>query len=250
MRQFLPVIGMFALAACEPAIPDSGAGVGFGDYNEYMRAQSAQSAQPRAAEPRQTAALQPPGAPLSAIPALDAPAADQGWQTADDDSPDALAREALAAIGGGAAASAPQAGDGPAEWPVATASGVSQQTFDPSAPRDETAAERNARLAAQYETVAPEALPERPADTTNIVAYALSTTHRVGQERHRRSPIQFRNHERACAQFASQDLAQEEFLLRGGPERDPLNLDPDGDGFACWWDPEPFRAAARGAAQQ
>ncbi|NDH39999.1 MAG: hypothetical protein EBY45_06195 [Gammaproteobacteria bacterium] len=27
------------------------------------------------------------------------------------------------------------------------------------------------------------------------------------------------------------------------PERDPMGLDPDGDGFACGWDPEPFRLA-------
>lgn len=238
MRQFLPVIGMLALAACDPAIPDSGAGVGFGNPNDYMRAQSAQARD------------QQPGAPLSAIEGLDAAPRGGDWQSADDDSPDALAREALAAIGGGASSGQGQADQGLDDWPMAAGGGISEQSFDPTAPRGETEAERNARLSAQFETVAPEALPERPADTTNIVAYALSTTHRVGQEQHRRSPIQFRNHERACAQFASQDLAQEEFLRRGGPERDPLNLDPNGDGFACWWDPEPFRAAARGAEGQ
>jgi hypothetical protein len=43
----------------------------------------------------------------------------------------------------------------------------------------------------------------------------------------------------------TQDAAQEAFLAAGGPERDRNNLDPDGDGFACWWDPEPFRRAMR-----
>ena len=38
-------------------------------------------------------------------------------------------------------------------------------------------------------------------------------------------------------------LAQEEFLRTGGPERDKLGVDPDGDGFACAWDPRPFRTA-------
>mgnify|MGYP000454045377 CR=1 FL=1 len=47
-----------------------------------------------------------------------------------------------------------------------------------------------------------------------------------------------------CAKYASADLAQEDFLQRGGPERDRKGLDPDGDGYACNWDPTPFRAAA------
>ena len=38
-------------------------------------------------------------------------------------------------------------------------------------------------------------------------------------------------------------IAQAEFLRRGGPDRDPKALDPDGDGFACSWDPRPFQAA-------
>ena len=31
-------------------------------------------------------------------------------------------------------------------------------------------------------------------------------------------------------------------LERGGPQRDRLGVDPDGDGFACSWNPTPFRA--------
>jgi hypothetical protein len=38
-------------------------------------------------------------------------------------------------------------------------------------------------------------------------------------------------------------MAQIAFLERGGPKRDTLGLDPDGDGFACYWDPAPFRKA-------
>jgi len=86
----------------------------------------------------------------------------------------------------------------------------------------------------------------RVASGPNIVEYALSTTHRVGAQRYRRSnPLRWQIWERNCAQFASQDAAQEAFLAAGGPDRDRGNLDPDGDGFACWWDPEPFRRAFR-----
>ena len=39
--------------------------------------------------------------------------------------------------------------------------------------------------------------------------------------------------------------AQIDFLAKGGPERDRLGVDPDGDGYACAWNPAPFRAAVR-----
>ena len=45
----------------------------------------------------------------------------------------------------------------------------------------------------------------------------------------------------ACARYGSPDLAQQAFLAAGGPDRDRRGLDPDGDGFACAWDPRPFR---------
>jgi hypothetical protein len=50
---------------------------------------------------------------------------------------------------------------------------------------------------------------------------------------------------RNCAKYVSNAAAQEAFLKAGGPERDRYGLDPDGDGFACRWDPTPFRAAIK-----
>ena len=86
-------------------------------------------------------------------------------------------------------------------------------------------------------------------DGPNIVAFALSTTHPVGTQRYtRRNPLRWQLWERNCLQFADQSAAQEAFLAAGGPENDRHNLDPDGDGYACWWDPEPIRRAARAAA--
>jgi hypothetical protein len=93
--------------------------------------------------------------------------------------------------------------------------------------------------------VAPTAVPRRPNSGPNIVSYALSTRHPVGQKVHRRSPFtgqaQF---DRNCGRYASADLAQEAFLEAGGPERDRLRIDPDGDGYACGWNPAPFRRIA------
>lgn len=38
-----------------------------------------------------------------------------------------------------------------------------------------------------------------------------------------------------CASFVSPAVAQRVFLAKGGPQRDPSMLDPDGDGLACDW---------------
>jgi hypothetical protein len=70
------------------------------------------------------------------------------------------------------------------------------------------------------------------ADGPNIVEFALSTTNGVGQPLYSRGLFAGPNRAaRACARFPSDDLAQEAFLSEGGPERDRLGVDPDGDGF-------------------
>jgi len=97
-----------------------------------------------------------------------------------------------------------------------------------------------------YEIVAPRPVPARPADTgPSVVAYALATTHPVGQAMHGRSGGSDDRRDRNCARYASDDLAQAAFLAAGGPERDPQGIDPDGDGYACGWDPERFRRAVQ-----
>ncbi|MEQ9673592.1 MAG: hypothetical protein RLO10_03940, partial [Roseovarius indicus] len=52
--------------------------------------------------------------------------------------------------------------------------------------------------------------------------------------------------ERNCAKYSSADRAQIDFLANGGPNRDKMGLDPDGDGYACGWNPAPFRIAVNG----
>lgn len=90
--------------------------------------------------------------------------------------------------------------------------------------------------------VAPRPVPAAASSGPNIVAFALATTHPVGQQMYRRSAVGGpARQDRACARFTSDSIAQEEFLRRGGPDRDPMGVDPDGDGYACRWDPSPFR---------
>ncbi len=79
-----------------------------------------------------------------------------------------------------------------------------------------------------------------------VAAFAIRTTHAPGQRQWRRNPFR-RTNGADCASFESRDLAQDAFLREGGPERDRLGLDPDGDGFVCGFDPSGFRSDAAAA---
>mgnify|MGYP002395898665 CR=1 FL=1 len=75
----------------------------------------------------------------------------------------------------------------------------------------------------------------------NVALYAQQTTNPVGARVYNRSGRGFGN---SCGRYSSPDDAQRAFLAAGGPTTDQLGLDPDGDGFACKWDPAPYRALA------
>lgn len=121
-----------------------------------------------------------------------------------------------------------------------------EQNFDAVSSREtiESDAARLERQRAAYEQIAPEPVPERSGSVgPNIVEYALATTNRIGETLYERGSVSETRHRRACARYGSADKAQEAFLAEGGPKRDRLDLDPDGDGFACGWNPRPFRMA-------
>lgn len=235
------------LAACAPPVPDSGAGVGFGDYSDYLRQQEAQR--------RATAPTPAPTGPVFSTERIGA--ALDGTGTPSQPAPSGGPQQGRI-IGdlSGASVGSPGArprGDAPltiqpqsGEMNRGSARISDEQSFDAVAAREtiESDAERLARQRAQYQVIAPTALPERR-DTgrPNIVQFALSTQHAPGAKVYSRSSLFQRDPLRACARFPAPDLAQEEFLAQGGPERDRLGLDPDGDGFACGWDPRPFRKA-------
>lgn len=80
-----------------------------------------------------------------------------------------------------------------------------------------------------------------------VAAFAIRTSHAPGDRQWRRNPFR-RNNASDCAMFESRDLAQDAFLRDGGPERDPMGLDPDGDGFVCGFDPSGYRSDAAGAS--
>ena len=109
---------------------------------------------------------------------------------------------------------------------------------------DQQIVDRNeaARLLAEARAnrvvIEPGQLPTAVADV-NIAAFARETTNLVGERQYRRPVIRTRSSE--CRKFNSSDDAQRYFLANGGPQEDPLNLDGDGDGFACAWNPQIYR---------
>jgi len=217
MRFAFAVLSVLALSACEPTVPDSG--VGFDNYPDYVRSREAAL---NTGEPLATIA----GPAVSTQP-LGATAVEQ------DALPAGIARETGEIL----AATAPSGAIS------------DEQEFSAVSAREsiESDAERIARNRAQYEVIAPTALPERDGTTgPNIVEFAISTRNSVGEQIYgRTNPFREAQAQRNCAKYPSSDLAQEDFLIRGGPERDSKSLDPDGDGFACAWDPTPFRNAVR-----
>lgn len=235
MRFFLGAMGLAVLSACAPAIPDSGVGVdsgtgvGFGSYDAYQREKAAREAALAGS------ALPPPAAVSSET--LQA----AGGAHAD---PARIAADTRAALDLGATGA--PLGDVPPA--VVDLAGISQENSFEAVGAERTIEEDAARIAqtrAQYEVVQPQAIGSRPSDVgPNIVAYALASTQAIGTPVYRRVGLnKDGKFARNCAQYPSPDQAQLDFLRRGGPERDPLGLDPDGDGYACSWDPRPFRKA-------
>lgn len=247
-RTFPPAAGavMAALlmAACTPTTTETGSGVGFQDYNSYIRG----------------AAPAPAGAPVTVPPpggAFDPAAAAAAIDRAQGVAPVTAAPVAVTPTplpataptdstnrprGGAPAGIKEESGE------VAhNNTGISdEQDFNAVSAREtiESDAERIARNRAEYVVVQPGALPTRPGDTgPNIVEFALATTHAPGVQMYKRSGLSVRSAASACAKYPSPDQAQQDFLAKGGPDRDRMGVDPDGDGFACTWDPRPFRTA-------
>ncbi len=241
MRKIPSFAAILLVAACGTSIPESGpntgTGVGFGDYDEY--------------EARREAQLS--GGALPAASSVQTESLDGGSESQQ------IAAQTRAALQGGGQTDerAASSGDGvvhasPDNPPpaVVNSSGISNENDFGAVGNQRSIADDAERIAAsrqQYEVAAVEALPSRSGGQgANVVAYALQTKHQVGTPVYRRIGVnKDARSAKNCAQYASPDLAQIAFLEKGGPEKDRLNLDPDGDGFACGWDPRPFRKASR-----
>ena len=262
---FVVLMLAVGVAACDPGVPESGAG----GYNSYMRNTdtSGAAAAPSAsttfstdsvaaaidsAQPGGTAPLNPTGqnsaSPQPMVTGKPATGQIIGGQVGVQGA--ATGAAALPPIDQAACAGRGNAFAGIQETTSEmnyASGGVSDEQDFKAVTGRETIASDKQRIECNREqivVVQPGALPERPGNEgPNIAAYALSTTNAPGVKLYSRPPFYLTNPEKACAKFASPDLAQAAFLAAGGPQRDPKALDPDGDGFACSWDPRPFRNA-------
>ncbi len=243
---------MVALAACGSSQPPQ-RGVGFNDYADFelerARREAALSA-PRGGivPPPQVTTIpgrsSPVPQPAGAIPSSDLAAAGIGQTATQPVRPPANTGNDPTRTQGLDASptnAAPRIANNPG--------GISdEQSFDAVSGREtiESDAQRRAAQAAARVEVVPSAVPQRPSSTgPNIVEYAINAPNVKGQEWYSRSLLSGQGRfQRNCAAYASADEAQRDFLARGGPERDRRGIDPDGDGFACGWDPAPFKRAA------
>jgi hypothetical protein len=234
-----------ALSACAPTVPDSGSGVGFSDYAQYELDRAR----------REAALARGQSAPVVA-PVNNSALATTGFTPAPPVQTQAIPSSDLAAAGIGTSArsntvSSPtglNATPGNAPPPLLNNPGISdEQEFSAVSGREtiQSDAERRAAQAAAYETIQPTAVPTRTGSSEpNIVEYAINAPNVKGQEWYSRFRFSGQGRfQRNCASYTSPDDAQIDFLRRGGPEKDPRGIDPDGDGFACGWDPAPFKLA-------
>ncbi|WP_050927591.1 excalibur calcium-binding domain-containing protein [Aestuariivita boseongensis] len=264
MRIAFTALALITLGACAQ-VPDSAAGVGFNNSLDDQRARQAVLAQQapvstpvpagaisaestqRAPVPLQVArpatTAVPAPAPVSTAQAL--PAAQLNQQDTIVEAAAALelrqANSGVEPLQASPSNPAPQIISNP---------GISDENdFQAVSAREsiQSDAERIAQNRQQYQVVQPTAVPTRNGvSQPNIVQYALETRHPRGTQIYTRVGLNLAQRSaRNCAQFASADLAQIEFLANGGPRRDRNALDPDGDGYACSWDPAPFRAAVQ-----
>jgi len=123
-----------------------------------------------------------------------------------------------------------------------------EQDFDAVASEQsiESDAARIAANREKYIVVEVKDLPTREGTTPNVVDYAIQTDNPVGVQLYRRFVLSTENRYRKnCQKFSTSEMAQQAFLAGGGPVRDRLGIDPDGDGFACDWDPRSFRAVVQ-----
>jgi hypothetical protein len=243
MRILVPFISVAVLAACQPPVPDSAVGgVGFESYSDFQQRRETElnsNARPAIAQ-----------SPVTNVPYPTEGAAPLNGQQITS-GPITSAPIGSIPQGGVAAQSTyPQTTYPQPAAPVATApvdnAGISdEQDFSAVASRESIASDKQriAQNKAQYQQVQPTALPQRSGQTdTSLIEYAISAPNRRGEAIYGRSGSSARS-QRACARYDTPEDAQTAFLKAGGPTRDPKNLDPDGDGFACFWDPTPFQKA-------
>ncbi|WBU61421.1 hypothetical protein [Paracoccus albus] len=108
-------------------------------------------------------------------------------------------------------------------------------------PSNTTTVTRSAAAISQAPASIPPAHVNDSPDTDALSRYAGTQRHAPGTAAFSRSGGTEEAAARACARYPNAEAAQLMFLSSGGPQRDPMGMDPDGDGYVCGWDPTHYR---------
>ena len=76
--------------------------------------------------------------------------------------------------------------------------------------------------------------------SVNLAVFARSVSNKLGEKIYYRNFITS-DAGSGCKKFSNKNAAQIFFLENGGPKNDFHDMDVDGDGFACKWDPAIYR---------
>lgn len=262
MRLVFSAAALVILGACAQ-VPDSAAGVGFDDAlvdprtrpapqqttNTISILPEATAISDEALPPAATVAQSP--TPTAATTLTQSPVVPTPSTTEQSDQDVILeAAESLRQSGANSGVEPLQASpSNPAPVLVGNPGLSDENDFQAVSSREsiQSDAERLAQASAARQVVEPTALPSRSGDAQpNVVSYALQTSHAPGTRIYTRTGLNLSARaQRNCATYASADQAQIDFLSNGGPRRDRKSLDPDGDGYACNWDPRPYRSAVQ-----
>ncbi len=222
MRKFVLISALCSgLMACSPPVPDSAKGVGFDNYDTYLAEQRAREAQ----QSTQNQTVRPP-----------------------ETSAEQTAADAVAAVRPQGQTTTTTASSARAAQPNNPNISDEQDFEAVSARRTiEDDAARVQEKRQQYAVVRPTAVPNRPSGAAPTpIQFALATSHPVGQKVYRRPlTASTRKAQAECLNYSSAEVAQDQFLKNGGPEKDRLGIDPDGDGYACGWNPATYRGLVR-----
>ena len=262
MKTKILALGIVAvLAGCASPVPDSNpnSGVGFSNYDAFATERARRDAELQAMQPRPIPDGQAIASETLTVLATPrtiggtAPVTGVGGSTATGQlgtapapAPQPVQQEVIVAAAPAVVETEPLEAELAPNNPDIS----DEQDFDAVASREsiESDAERIERNRETYQVVEPTAVPERGSNKRpNVVAFALATSHPLGTQVYRRTgSADVSRFNRECARYPSADRAQEAFLANGGPQRDRRGMDPDGDGYACFWDPTPFRSARGG----
>lgn len=267
MRAVYAAFAFCAVAACTPGIPDSGAGVGFDNSIEAQRARDAalengttingQPLIPPTAISQETIPSAATAVSTS-VPAATA-VTSQPLTAVSTPRPVPTGTDADIALETAAALSLANSNSGQTPLQASPANpapaqrnnvGISDENNFGSVSGERSISDDANLIASnrsQRQQIQPTALPKRSGSSQpNIVEYALQTDNPRGNRLYSRTGISLAaKSKRNCAKFVSPDQAQSAFLANGGPQKDRQALDPDGDGYACAWDPSRFRQAVK-----